>query len=96
MKYSKRLSNKCRRGRTSPLIPTALEAGNFESEVRRLGTLIPPETSTFRFHAQFAMRLLADGLAEEHRWVPNSGWITFTSAPKGTSSMPGGCCGFRI
>ena len=21
--------------------------------------------------------LLADGLAEEHRWVPNSGWITF-------------------
>jgi hypothetical protein len=20
---------------------------------------------------------LADGLAEEHRWVPNSGWITF-------------------
>src|SRR5437660_3803358 len=21
--------------------------------------------------------LLTDGLAEEHRWVPNSGWITF-------------------
>jgi hypothetical protein len=21
--------------------------------------------------------LLADGLAEEHRWVPNSGWVTF-------------------
>ena len=21
--------------------------------------------------------LLADGLAEEHRWAPNSGWITF-------------------
>ena len=21
--------------------------------------------------------LLAGGLAEEHRWVPNSGWITF-------------------
>jgi hypothetical protein len=21
--------------------------------------------------------LLADGLADEHRWVPNSGWITF-------------------
>ncbi len=21
--------------------------------------------------------LLAEGLAEEHRWVPNSGWITF-------------------
>src|SRR6266581_176958 len=22
-------------------------------------------------------RLLAEGLAEEHHWVPNSGWITF-------------------
>jgi hypothetical protein len=22
-------------------------------------------------------QLLADGLAEEHHWVPNSGWITF-------------------
>jgi hypothetical protein len=22
-------------------------------------------------------RLLAEGLAEEHRWVPNSGWLTF-------------------
>ncbi len=21
--------------------------------------------------------LLADGVAEEHRWVPNSGWVTF-------------------
>ena len=21
--------------------------------------------------------LLAEGLAEEHRWVPNSGWVTF-------------------
>ncbi len=21
--------------------------------------------------------LLADGLAEDHRWVPNSGWVTF-------------------
>ena len=21
--------------------------------------------------------LLAEGLAEEHRWIPNSGWITF-------------------
>ena len=22
-------------------------------------------------------RLLAEGLAEEHRWVPDSGWVTF-------------------
>lgn len=23
--------------------------------------------------------LLADGLAQEHRWVPNSGWVTFVA-----------------
>lgn len=23
---------------------------------------------------------LADGLAEEHHWVPNSGWVTFSDA----------------
>jgi hypothetical protein len=26
--------------------------------------------------------LLTDGLAEEHRWVPNSGWITFLMRSK--------------
>ena len=32
---------------------------------------------TFHSNAPFAMRSLADGLAQEHRWVPNSGWTTF-------------------
>jgi hypothetical protein len=27
--------------------------------------------------------LLADGLAEEHHWVPNSGWITFQMRSEG-------------
>lgn len=27
--------------------------------------------------------LLADGLAEEHRWVPDSGWITFRIGSEG-------------
>ncbi len=27
--------------------------------------------------------LLADGLAEEHRWVPNSGWTTFQVRSEG-------------
>jgi len=26
--------------------------------------------------------LLAEGLAEEHRWVPNSGWVTFSLRSK--------------
>ena len=30
-----------------------------------------------RFPRSVRDALLADGLAEEHHWVPNSGWITF-------------------
>jgi hypothetical protein len=29
------------------------------------------------FHRSIRDALLTEGLAEEHRWVPNSGWITF-------------------
>ena len=29
------------------------------------------------FPRSFRDALLTEGLAEEHRWVPNSGWITF-------------------
>ena len=32
---------------------------------------------TSRFPRSVRDALLADGLAEEHHWVPNSGWITF-------------------
>jgi len=35
------------------------------------------EKSKSRSRAHFANELLAQGLAEEHRWVPDSGWITF-------------------
>jgi hypothetical protein len=45
--------------------------------VRRLGTFIQAETSTFRFHVHFAMRFWQTVSREEHRWVANSGWTTF-------------------
>ena len=32
---------------------------------------------TSRFPRSIRDALLAEGLAEEHHWVPNSGWITF-------------------
>ena len=38
--------------------------------------------------------LLTEGFAQEHRWVPNSGWI-FKSETKQTSSAPFGSCGFN-
>jgi hypothetical protein len=31
----------------------------------------------YRFRVQVRDALLAEGLAEEHRWVPNSGWTSF-------------------
>jgi hypothetical protein len=40
--------------------------------------------------------LLADGLAEEHRWVPIQGGLRFTSEVKETSSMRSGSCGCHI
>jgi hypothetical protein len=34
--------------------------------------------------------LLAEGLAEEHRWVPNSGWAHFLFAATRIGSTPYG------
>jgi hypothetical protein len=38
--------------------------------------------------------LLTEGFDQEHRWVPNSGWI-FKSETKQVSSAPFGSCGFN-
>lgn len=35
------------------------------------------ESLTYPFRARFATPSWQNGLAEEHRWVPNSGWTTF-------------------
>jgi hypothetical protein len=37
--------------------------------------------------------LLAEGLAEEHRWVSNSGWITFQMRGEADLAMLCGSCG---
>lgn len=44
--------------------------------VHAFGTLDIPFTRAIRD------ALLAEGLAEEHRWVPESGWITFSLQSK--------------
>jgi luciferase-like monooxygenase len=69
-------SKKRRRGRTYPFIHIVLAAGNSASEVRKLDTFI--ERSDRRStSAPVRDALLTLGLAQEHRWGPNSGWITF-------------------
>lgn len=42
-----------------------------------LGHVHPGGTVDIPFPRAVRDALLADGLAEEHRWVPNSGWTTF-------------------
>lgn len=40
--------------------------------------------------------LLAQGLAGEHHWVPNSGWITFHVRSEADLTTPCGSCDCRI
>ena len=42
-----------------------------------VGHVHPGGTVDIPFPRSVRDALLAEGLAEEHRWVPNSGWITF-------------------
>jgi len=47
------------------------------SETPRSDTYTLGGTVDIPFTRSVRDALLADGLAEEHRWVPNSGWTTF-------------------
>ncbi len=58
-------------------IPIASAGGSSASETPNSDTCIWAEQWTFHSPAPFAMRFCADGLAEQHHWVPNSGWTTF-------------------
>ena len=40
--------------------------------------------------------LLAEGLAEEHHWVPNSGWTLSEFGARTISSTPSGSCGCHM
>ena len=45
----------------------------------------------------FAMRSWRKGLAEEHHWVPNSGWITFrVRSEDDLKHCPRGSCGCHM
>ena len=45
--------------------------------MQRSGTCTRAALLIYRFPVQFAMLSWRRALHEEHRWVPNSGWITF-------------------
>jgi luciferase-like monooxygenase len=69
--------SKCRHGLACPLTPIALAEKNFASATPKSGTCTILARSTFPSRAPFTDELLARGLAEQHRWAPNTGWVTF-------------------
>ena len=58
-------------------LSTPIWAGSSASKRRKSVTSIRTEPLTFHFLAQSATRFWREGLAQEHHWVPNSGWVTF-------------------
>ena len=57
--------------------PHRLEGREFRLGSAELGHVHESGILDIPFPRPVRDALLADGLAEEHRWVPNSGWITF-------------------
>ena len=49
----------------------------FRFKAAEIGHIHPGGIVDIPFPRAVRDTLLADGLAQEHRWVPNSGWITF-------------------
>jgi luciferase-like monooxygenase len=60
-----------------PVYPHRFASREFRFLAAEIGHVHTAELWISHFHGQFTTLLLEDGLAEEHRWVPNSGWITF-------------------
>jgi hypothetical protein len=49
----------------------------FRFKAAEIGHIHPGGIVDIPFPRSVRDALLAEGLAQEHRWVPNSGWITF-------------------
>lgn len=49
----------------------------FRFKAAEIGHIHPGGIVDIPFPRSVRNALLAEGLAQEHRWVPNSGWITF-------------------
>ncbi len=75
--FSTSLSRKYLRGTEFPFIRIVLAVGNFGSEMRRSGTFMQGGILDIPFPRPVRDALLDDGLAEEHHWIPNSGWISY-------------------
>jgi hypothetical protein len=59
------------------VLPHRFGGMEFRSGDAEIGHVHPNGIVDIPFPRSVRDALLADGLAEEHHWVPNSGWITF-------------------
>ena len=57
--------------------PHRFQGTEFRFKAAEIGHIHPGGIVDIPFPRSVRDALLAEGLAQEHRWVPNSGWITF-------------------
>ncbi|HWR17707.1 MAG TPA: luciferase family protein [Terriglobales bacterium] len=57
--------------------PHRFQAKEFRFDKAEVGHLHQGGVLDIPFPRSVRDALLAEGLAEQHRWVPNSGWVTF-------------------
>ena len=77
MKYSERLEQEISSWPDVSTHPHRFGGREFRFKAAEIGHIHIGGTVDIPFPRSIRDVLLADGLAQEHRWVPNSGWITF-------------------
>jgi hypothetical protein len=77
MKYCERLEQEISSWPGVSTHPHRFGGREFRFKVAEIGHIHIGGSVDIPFPRSIRDALLADGLAQEHRWVPNSGWITF-------------------
>ena len=77
MKYLERLEQEISSWPDASAHPHRFGGREFRFKAAEIGHIHIGGTVDIPFPRSIRDALLADGLAQEHRWVPNSGWITF-------------------
>jgi len=77
MKYFERLEQEILSWPGVSTQPHRFGGREFRFKAAEIGHIHTGGTVDIPFPRSIRDALLAEGLAQEHRWVPNSGWITF-------------------
>ena len=77
MNYSKRLEGEVSAWPNVSAHPHRFGGREFRFQSAEVGHVHTGGIVDIPFPRRLRDALLADGVAEEHHWVPNSGWVTF-------------------